>query len=737
MSDYMILAKPNETLMEHTENTLKVFKSIKNAYPEVPELCNVPNFWEYLFYTLFFHDFGKGAMGFQNSLRNNTYWNYRHEILSASFVVCLKNKIPDFYIKAISMGIITHHKDVLILREKYQTRNEEGKRVFIEKLNELKDNFNELISYFDYIPKFSEEYLGYKLDIPNKINFNDLSNEYLNTVQHYFLEYEDEEFTELHGKFGIFLKGFTNACDYLASGSKYNILNGIKNIKNIYNFDKLRKTQEISSKTEGSSFLIAPTGSGKTESSLLWADYNQNEMASKRVFYFLPYTASINAMYNRLVNDFNDEELVGLIHGKSSYFLYRLFENSNYNESKDKIKSINNLTKKIYRPYKVLTPFQIIKYFFGVKGFEMGLSEMSNCLIIIDEIHAYDAHTTSLFLEILKVLKKEYNVSIFIMSATLPTFLLNLFQKSLNINNIISMNNKELDTFTRHRINILEGNIEEYFSDILNDIKSNKKVLIVCNTIKKAQTVFNWFEDKNIPNISLLHSKFILKDRENIEKNLNNLNLLVGTQAIEVSLDISYDILYTEPAPLDALIQRFGRINRKGWEKNIIRDVNICSLGSETDKYVYDMSLINKTLEILKNVGILYESKIQSLLDYVYGESYNSKDQEEFDLVKKNFNEVYNNLVPFINQKDSQKLFYNLFKSFEVVPQKYKLDYLNKIGNNEFYEAMSYTLSISSNFFYNLYKNDDVEFVNDTYFVNLEYDSKLGLLNKEESNFFD
>ena len=39
--------------------------------------------------------------------------------------------------------------------------------------------------------------------------------------------------------------------------------------------------------------------------------------------------------------------------------------------------------------------------------------------------------------------------------------------------------------------------------------------------------------------------------------------MLVGTQTIEVSLDIDYDICFTEPAPIDALIQRFGRVNRR------------------------------------------------------------------------------------------------------------------------------------------------------------------------------
>jgi len=729
----VILAKPNETLMEHTENTLKVFKSIKNTYFNVPDLCNVPEFWEHLFYVLFLHDFGKAAIGFQNSLKDSKEnWNYRHEILSAGFIASIKF-IPDFHRKAIGMGIITHHKDVLILRNKYKIPSPEGERIFNEKFEELKPNFEELLSYFNMFSELSKKYLGYELQNPEKIDFEDLENVYKTAVQNYFIEWEDEEFTTLHGLYGIFLKGFVNACDYLASGSKYDILSGINDMKSIYNFESLRKTQEISSKTKGSTFLIAPTGSGKTEASLLWADYNQNNNSSKRIFYLLPFTASINAMYNRLKNDFSTDELVGLSHGKSSYFLYKSLGEYDYKKSKNIVKEIQSLTNKIYRPYKVLTPFQIIKYFFGFKGFEMGLSEMASSLIILDEIHAYDAHTTSLLLEILKILKNNFNSSLFIMSATLPSFLKNIFSAELKIANIISLNDEELDSFTRHEVNILSGNIEDYFIEIMESINSDKKVLIVCNTVEKAQNVFKFFKE-DVESRALLHGKFVLKDRERIEKKLKNLNLLVGTQAIEVSLDLDYDVLYTEPAPLDALIQRFGRINRRGWENNIIKPVNILTEGSDKDKYIYNINTVEKTLEVLKKEKLLKESRIQHIIDEVYGEGYDSKDKKEFEQVQKTFNDFYNNVVPFINE-NNEKEFFNMFNSYEVVPQKFKLDYIEHIEKKEYFEAMAYTLTVSVGQFKKLENENNVESDYNTFFVDVCYDSELGLiLSNEESN---
>ncbi len=721
-----LLAKPNESLIQHTENTLKVFKSIKNSYSDVPEICGVSKFWEHLFYSLFFHDFGKAATGFQDYLKGGPSWKYRHEILSASFIHTL-NEIYDYEtVQAIGLCVITHHKDINELM-RYDTFSRVNKESFFEKLNELKSNYDLLIQYLSLIPQFSEKYLGYELDMPTRISFEELINPFEEVIYDYQDSVEDNEYGQLQGIYGIFLKGFMNACDHLASGGHYKILNAREN-KKLLDFKTYRTTQQIASKTKGSTFLIAPTGSGKTEASLLWADFNQNDIFSKRIFYMLPYTASINAMYERLCKLLGTKELVGLSHGKASYFIYKSLSEDNKND----VSKIQNLTKKIYRPYKILTPFQIIKYLFSVKGFEMGLSELTNSLIIIDEVHAYDARTTCLLLETCKFLKHNLNCDIFIMSATLPTFLKKLFSMELDINNIISLSNEELDSFTRHEVHVIDDYIENWCNEILEDILNNKRVLIVCNTVDKSQVIFNWFKENNIHNSALLHGKFIIRDREEIEKKLNNLDLLVGTQAIEVSLDIDYDVLYTEPAPFDALIQRFGRVNRRGWSENIIKSVNIFTKGSSNDKYIYNQETVQKTIDHLKKVNLLKESKIQEILDDIYGDGYSEKDQETFDMVKNSFVKVTNWLVPFINNPNND--FYKLFNSIEVVPIKYREEYLEKIENNEYYEAMGYCLSISEGQYYKMKKLENIEEVDKHLFINVKYDSQLGLLLSDEED---
>ena len=82
--------------------------------------------------------------------------------------------------------------------------------------------------------------------------------------------------------------------------------------------------------------------------------------------------------------------------------------------------------------------------------------------------------------------------------------------------------------------------------------------------------LLKWFSKKSpkkgVKDVVLLHSRFCRRDRDNIEKNLQAglPKVLVATQVVEVSLDVDFEQAFSEPAPIDALIQRFGRVNRKG-----------------------------------------------------------------------------------------------------------------------------------------------------------------------------
>ena len=215
--------------------------------------------------------------------------------------------------------------------------------------------------------------------------------------------------------------------------------------------------------------------------------------------------------------------------------------------------------KKDLQPLQ-MTPFQSLKHLFSIKGYEMGLLEMYQDVHLDRSMHMMQERR--LILSMCEFVKNELDAKILLMSATLPEFVLKLFSETLEIATTLTMERSELREYTRHRCSLLDGDIYDHIDDIRDRLLNKERVLVVCNTVRQAQGVYDALREIQ-PRSGWLQSRFTLGDRERIEQEVDSLDLLVGTQAIEVSLDIDYDVCYTEPAPMDALIQRFGRVNRK------------------------------------------------------------------------------------------------------------------------------------------------------------------------------
>ena len=690
--------------------------------------------------------FGKAAVGFQNQLTDRKRWNYRHEILSTGFVVTLQ--LPQEVRQAIALAIMTHHKDIETLVEKYpcSEENEYGYQEWQRRVSELTPNWDALMEIQEQVSDWCPTAECLWTPVPS---IDQLISGYKEFLFPYQVAFDDYELTPLHGTYGMLMRGCMIACDHLASAGKNEIHTALANLEACLTQHIDEKTKEkgrqflgwepfqkVSGETTGQLMLSAPTGSGKTEAALLWSNKNQYETFGNRVFYVLPYTASINAMYNRL-KDLVSDHRIGVLHGKAAYFVYQQLADKEYTyqEAATETREQQNLTRKICRPYKVLTPFQLLKAFFGIRGFEMQMAEMSQGLFILDEIHAYDPHTTALILTMIGRLRKEYDAQFCIMTATMPQFLKNMLSEVLGDPPQIEMALEERNKYTRHRVQLLEGNIHDAIPLIAERLRQGQRPLVVCNTVKQAQDVFQELLSET-ENAKLLHSRFILKDRERIEKELENADLLVGTQAVEVSLDIDFDCLFSEPAPIDALIQRFGRINRK--RQKGICDVHICEKGGENDKYIYSADKVECTLSTFTSVDILHESKIQTLIDKVYSDGYNQEEQKKFDRAKQLFERHLQDIVPFIEDSEGRQEFNELFKSVEVVPECYEEDFWAKIENRQYYESRAYIAQISERQFGRLHREGQLyerkRFGKlGQWFIKVRYDDMLGLLLNEHS----
>jgi CRISPR-associated endonuclease/helicase Cas3 len=693
MSD-LAAKSDGESLEEHTFKTVALVKELSHYFSNAEELIGCKDFFHYLFFAAAIHDLGKAAAGWQLSPR---YWGYRHEILSSSFGFWLP--IDGEGKKAIILSVVGHHKDLNDIR-KFNTvglTGSVGKEEFSKKEKEIHLNWPGVSELWNKINRWQHELFGavkYELPILGE-NPVALTEPFKNVINPYYKKEQSSQ----HLLLLTWLKGMLLTCDHLASAgvTKINISPSFKQILATF---KLRSIQSSAQEVEGNCFIIAPTGFGKTEAALLWASRQLEQCPGSRVFYILPYIASINAMYLRikkLVGE-ESEHVVGFLHGKASYYLYKeLLEEQQLSsdEAIKRAKELNNLTKKMYQPVKVLTPYQIIKNFFGLVGSEQRLVEMINGIMIVDEIHAYDVRTSALLITSLKILQQHYHIKVLLMTATMPKFLQKILMEELQVTKVIAPAYEELAAIKRHKVCMLSGNWSDNLELIKEKVTADKKVLVVCNSVDSAISLYSCFQGMNV-NKLLLHGRMNAKHRESIENKLDWAKLLVATQVIEVSLDIDFDLIFSEPAPIDCLLQRFGRVNRvyqDGYGKKGLAPVYVFE--DSTGYNVYHEKLVQETVAVLKTITILSEELVQQLVDRVYQDGYLPDEQEKFVQIKTDFYNLVQRVRPNIYEADSEESFEKLFDSIAVVPENLADDYVNLIENKKLLEATALEVNIS------------------------------------------
>ncbi len=739
-----VLAKsePPIPLKQHINECLIVHEALRKTFRRLP-VSDLNHFWELVRLGIIFHDLGKSHTEFQKMLSGKcaNWYHQRHELFSTPFIDWLDLPTEDkLLLKLIVAG---HHKDFSFLLEHIQhgyktdedifSLTEDGKLDWEEETEKIDDRFIQ-----SFLKEYNVSLKPSSLALPIQL-VKDYIRKPINT--------SSINFREL-----LLAAGALKQCDHSASAGIFKV-----NVLEDKHFNFLYKTkwipyfhQKKASETNGNLILTAPTGSGKTEASLMWLHKQMKENGQGRAFYILPFTASINAMFERLDEKMKgNNEIVGIVHGKLSEYIENRFSEETYSWQNEKIKhELKDSFRALVPPLKVATPFQLLKSIFGLKGFEKGIFEMSGGYFIFDEVHAYDPEVTAQIKVLIEFATIILNVKVCLMTATLPTFLKKEFTNAIGEHSEISANAELIQSFIRHRIKVADGLLSEHIDEVQQRIYSGDKVLVVSNTVKQAQEIYNSLDaSKKV----LLHGAFNGTDRNKKEAELmsDEVKLLVGTQAIEVSLDIDYDVIFTEPAPLDALLQRFGRVNRHRINEKYRPpcDCVVFSERNEVDKYIYkNEDVITRTLDALrkiqsKNSGVVAENELQFYIDQVYP-NWSDKEKEDFDRVYTHLSaDVRENLAPFIYDPHREEEFEKQFNVIKVLPVTLQKEYQDLLVTNQFIKAESLKVSISTQRFASLISQDgihrdisaihflrkDVIKEQPYYIIDRKYDEELGL----------
>lgn len=591
-----------ETLEEHTDRLLKNLTLLKENYgKEIEILSGREDFWELLRLACLFHDLGKVSTHFQNKIRSTigtktlkvpegVNREIPHNFLSAAF---LPEKINNNDFLLLFYSIVFHHYRKIDFSEK-DLKNTIDKDLVkrkscLEWIKKLNGNLADPLwsGYYPYLKEYSCEYQKIKRD-----RIYIILKGLLHRLDHSAsarLEVETERIKSPEERLNIYLKK--------KSEKKGIPFKGLKGFQ--------LKAKEIRA---NSVMLIASTGLGKTEFAINW-------IGQDKAFYTLPLRVSVNAMYERFSEIFTPEK-VGLLHGDSLLYALDAMKESSIvfdNDSLEEHIHMINMARQFSMPITITTADQLFTAVFKWKGYEKIYATLMYSKVVLDEPQSYSPEMLAMIIKALQEVS-DYGGRFCFMSATIHPFIRSYLEQYLPDNAVIE---RFLDV-PKHKISLQNRPINELIDSIKEAYTEGRKVLVIVNTIKKAQNLYELLKENT--KVKLLHSGFIQRHRrikENEIKNdyTNNEPVIwITTQIVEASLDIDYDILFTEVATLDALIQRMGRVYRRIDRKisDVERPNVVIALDEPSDRgYIYNSEIVKLTKNALND----HEGKI--LTEYV------------------------------------------------------------------------------------------------------------------------
>lgn len=655
--DEHALAKsnPKEDIQTHTNNLLKNLDLLQKLYP------NLSVDWDLLRWACVYHDMGKLNYKFQERIKNGKHFanEIPHGLLSLAFIDYKELKKMEFGKKDIKLlfQAVAYHHD-----RKMPTQNADIEEEFA--------GLRAPLERFEYAK------------LPQKFLAEEIDQRYFSVNERFY-----EEQGDLFFRF-IMLEGLLNRLDYAASAHIP--------VENPNDFlaeamdglmGRWRKSNEevrwnelqnyMQTRTDKNVIVIAQTGMGKTEAGLLW-------LGNDKGFFTLPLKSAINAIYQRITKEIvleKKDERVGMLHSDTfiRYLEQSEFESKDKQNEKDEDLSLDvyyTKTRQLSLPLTICTLDQLFSFVFRYRGFEQKLATLSYAKVIVDEVQMYSPELMAYL-----VLGLHYITSLggkfAILTATLPTFFIDLLREQ-------EIQFEPPRVFTddriRHSLKVLnkEINAEDIVS--FSQKYGGKKILVICNTVKSAVSMYHQLKEKmggEKQQVYLLHSCFTKADRAEKEKNILQMGqrnstesgIWITTQIVEASLDIDFDLLFTELSDLNGLFQRMGRCYRKrelDLQYNCFvftgGDKRCSGVGAFIDKEIHRLSK-----EALLHVdGVIGEDQKVAMVEALYTKE---KLPEYYSAITDLIRYVQSHQAYELDRKEASKRFRTI-DTISVIPRK-------------------------------------------------------------------
>ncbi|MEM3489505.1 MAG: CRISPR-associated helicase Cas3' [Nitrososphaerota archaeon] len=354
--------------------------------------------------------------------------------------------------------------------------------------------------------------------------------------------------------------------------------------------------------------LTAPTGSGKTLAALLFAcslreALEKKDGTKRRIIYVAPFLGIIDQ------NEYVIREALGanrshsplvLTHHHLSRLQYESPENESYSSSQAQ------LLIEAWNAEVIVTTFvQLLESVIGARASSLRkLHNLVGSIVILDEVQSVDYKYWLLIHDCIRFLADSLDTRFIMMTATQP---------------LIFSRNEAKELFDRdypapERVIIkadLGGvTIDEFVTKVnsLLTLHSDSSVLVIMNTIRAAIQVFDGLSSKQ--DAFFLSAGIVPAQRkciiEQIHQRLKEKKrtVLVSTQVVEAGVDLDFDVVIRDLAPMDAIVQSAGRCNRDGKRKREESPVYVYAVHDGNGRYfgntIYGNELINKTREVFQ-----------------------------------------------------------------------------------------------------------------------------------------
>ncbi len=421
--------------------------------------------------------------------------------------------------------------------------------------------------------------------------------------------------------------------------------------------------------------IEAPTGEGKTEAALALAHRLAQPSNTDELYYALPTTATSNQMFGRLQNYLQEglglTTQIKLVHGQA--FLYEddlriePLSNGNDKESVAALEWFGPKKKALLAPFGVGTIDQIELAALNVRHAALRLIGLAGKVVIVDEVHAYDTYMTTIVERLLNWLAA-LGTSVILLSATLPKERRARLARAYGVQLDAAMeadaaypslwvvgqkenyhaapaaqqSNRQL-TVNTSSLHFGDDEAEAKARWLLEAVAEGGCVCWMANTVARTQKIFEFVDQHAPPDVdrSLLHTQFPLEERHNREaeitqkygpgqENRPRCGIVIGTQVLEQSLDLDFDVMVSDLAPVDLLLQRAGRLHRherprpaahavpRLWINTEAEPDGAVSLG--VDKYIYAEFILRQTWRTLMGkTEINLPADYRRLVEAVYG----------------------------------------------------------------------------------------------------------------------